>query len=124
MVICRSLLSLVIAGVVSASPMFVSSALAQEITAAEGPVLEQLQAAEKDARKTPPSPFMSVTEVDSGTEKIDAFLEARGWVRGQSERNPGGGTLVVTSQAINADPSSIAFSEARVLATEEAFLQA
>jgi hypothetical protein len=124
MVIRRTLLSLVIAGAVSASPMFVSSALAQEVTAAEGPISEQVQAAEKDARKTPPSPFMSVTEVDSGTEKIDAFLGARGWIRGQSERNPGGGTLVVTSQAISADPSSIAFSEARVLATEEAFLQA
>jgi hypothetical protein len=124
MIVRRTLLPLTIAGALLISPLFVTNALAQEVTAAEGAVAKQVQAAEKDARKTPPSPFMSVTEVDSGTAKIDEFLEARGWIRGQSERNPGGGTLVVTSQAINSDPSSIAFSDARVLATEEAFLQA
>ena len=67
---------------------------------------------------------MAVAEVDSGNEKVEEFLEARGWVRGESAQNPGGGTLVVASQAISADPSSISFSEARILATEEAFLQA
>ncbi|OEY65500.1 hypothetical protein BG841_02850 [Marinobacter sp. X15-166B] len=84
----------------------------------------EIQAAEKDARKTPPSPFMAVTEVDAGSTVIDEYLDARGWSRGQSKNNPGGGTLVVASQAISADPTSIAFSEARILATEEAFLQA
>lgn len=114
----KTLVSLLIVSAVSVSP-----AVASDV-AAEKDVAEQVQAAEKDASKTPPSPFMAVKEVDSGNEKVQEFLEARGWVRGQSEQNPGGGMLVVASQAISADPTSISFSEARILATEEAFLQA
>jgi len=94
------------------------------VTAEEASLVKQVQAAEKDASKTPPSPFMSVSEVDPGDGKIQEFLDARGWVRGESDKNPAGGTLVVTSQAIAADPSSISFSQARIIATEEAFLKA
>jgi hypothetical protein len=111
-------MSLVIAGAVTVTPGLSAVAVAQENVSA------QAQAAEKDASKTPPSPFMAVSEVDSGNEKVEEFLEARGWIRGQSAQNPGGGTLVVASQSISADPKSISFSEARILATEEAFLQA
>lgn len=94
------------------------------VAAEEANMQKEVQAAEKDASKTPPSPFMSVSEVDPGDGKIQEFLDARGWVRGESEKNPAGGTLVVTSQAIAADPSSISFSQARIIATEEAFLKA
>lgn len=114
----KTLLSLLIAGTVSIAPAISTSVLADENLSS------QAQAAEKDARKTPPSPFMAVSEVDPGNEKVEEFLDARGWARGESANNPGGGTLVVASQAISADPTSISFSEARILATEEAFLQA
>jgi hypothetical protein len=57
MIVCRTLLPLTIAGALLISPLFVTNALAQEVTAAEGAVAKQVQAAEKDARKTPPSPF-------------------------------------------------------------------
>ncbi|MBQ0745200.1 MAG: hypothetical protein KBT82_00245 [Marinobacter sp.] len=114
----KTLLSLLIAGTVSIAPAISTSVLADE------DLSSQAQAAEKDARKTPPSPFMAVSEVDPGNEKVEEFLDARGWARGESANNPGGGTLVVASQAISADPTSISFSEARILATEEAFLQA
>lgn len=114
----KTLLSLLIAGTVSLAPAMSAPVFADE------DLSSQAQAAEKDARKTPPSPFMAVSEVDSGNEKVEEFLEARGWVRGESDQNPGGGRLVVASQAISADPTSISFSEARIMATEEAFLQA
>ena len=78
----------------------------------------------KKTSETSPSPFMAVSEVSQGDEKIQEFLDERGWVRGQSDRNPGGGMLVVASKSIPADPSSISFSQARVIATEEAFLKA
>ncbi|MFC4259164.1 DUF6844 domain-containing protein [Marinobacter lacisalsi] len=113
----KTALSVVVAGLLGmAAP---TTLLAQEADLAE-----QAQAAEQDASKTPPSPFMAVSEVDPGDEKIQEFLDARGWVRGQSEKNPAGGTLVVASQAIAADPSTIEFSQARIIATEEAFLKA
>lgn len=114
----KTLISLMVASAFSVTPAFASD------VAAEKDVSAQVQAAEKDASKTPPSPFMAVKEVDSGNEMVQEFLDARGWVRGQSANNPGGGMLVVASQAISADPTSISFSEARILATEEAFLQA
>lgn len=117
MMIRKTALSMVIAGLLGmAAP---TTLLAQEADLAE-----QTQAAEQDASETPPSPFMAVSEVDPGDKKIQEFLDARGWVRGQSEKNPAGGTLVVTSQAIAADPSTIEFSQARIIATEEAFLKA
>lgn len=94
------------------------------VLSAEESLAEQVQAAEKDASKTPPSPFFAVSEVDRGDDLVMEFLDARGWIRGQSASNPGGGTIVVVTQAIAADPSTIEFSEARILATEEAFLQA
>lgn len=125
MSIKKNILSAAIAGFLSVSMS--SMTVAQEgDTADKAPtkLAEQTQAAEKDASKTPPNPFMSVSEVDPGDGKIQEFLEARGWVRGQSEQNPAGGTLVVASQAISADPSSISFSQARIIATEEAFLKA
>ncbi|MGM0570853.1 DUF6844 domain-containing protein [Marinobacter sp.] len=109
-------LSVVIAGLLSAVP---APTLAQE-----GDLADQAQAADQEASKTPPSPFMAVSEVDPGDKKIQEFLDARGWVRGESDKNPAGGTLVVASQAIAADPSTIQFSQARVIATEEAFLKA
>lgn len=119
----KNLLSVAIAGFLSVS----LSSLAQAQETASQPqadVAEQAQAAEADASKTPPSPFMSVDEVDPGDGKIQEYLDARGWVRGQSEKNPAGGTLVVASQAIAADPMNISFSQARIIATEEAFLKA
>lgn len=116
MTLRRTVLSIVVAGALTAgvAPML----------AAQESVADQVQASEQDAKKTPPSPFMAVAEVDRGDELVQEFLEARGWVRGQSASNPGGGTLVVATQPIAADPSTIEFSEARILATEEAFLQA
>lgn len=122
----KTVLSVTIAGLMSV--VMPSMVLAQEADVTQAKVVEdvaaQSKAAEQDASKTPPSPFMSVSEVDPGDERIQEFLDARGWVRGQSENNPAGGTLVVTSQAIAADPSRISFSQARIIATEEAFLKA
>lgn len=119
MLMKKYLLSVAIAGLMSlAMPV---TLMAQD---AEADVSAQVQAAEKDASKTPPSPFMAVSEVDSGDKKIQEFLEARGWSRGQSDNNPGGGNLVVATQAIASDPTSISFSQARIIATEEAFLKA
>ncbi|GHD50485.1 hypothetical protein SAMN05216429_10897 [Marinobacter persicus] len=100
------------------------SAMPAMLMAQDSDIAAQTQAAEEDASKTPPSPFMAVSEVDPGDKKIQEFLDARGWVRGQSEKNPAGGTLVVASQAISADPTNISFSQARIIATEEAFLKA
>ncbi|MDR9440665.1 MAG: hypothetical protein RI841_14385, partial [Halomonas sp.] len=57
-------------------------------------------------------------------EKIQAFLQDRGWVQGESANNPANGTLVVASADIAMDPTSVDFSQARLIATEEAFLQA
>ncbi|WBA18265.1 DUF6844 domain-containing protein [Salinivibrio kushneri] len=90
----------------------------------EGDIAKQQKVSEKDASETPPSPFMAVDEVSRGDERILDFLDERGWVRGQSNKNPAGGMLVVASSSIPADPSSISFSEARIIATEEAFLKA
>ncbi len=117
MIIRKTALSLAMAGFFSVSAPGV-------VMAAEGELAQQAQAAEQQASKTPPSPFMAVSEVDPGDKKIQEFLDARGWVRGESDRNPAGGTLVVASQAIAADPAHIEFSQARVIATEEAFLKA
>ncbi|MFW5823819.1 MAG: DUF6844 domain-containing protein [Marinobacter sp.] len=117
MTIRKTTYSLVMAGLFGVSAS--TGLLAQE-----GDLAEQAQAADQEANKTPPSPFMAVSEVDPGDKKIQEFLDARGWVRGESESNPAGGTLVVASQAIGADPSTIQFSQARVIATEEAFLKA
>ncbi|MDT8879218.1 hypothetical protein RSO68_07030 [Halomonas saccharevitans] len=85
---------------------------------------DQADAAQQDAATTPPSPFYAVDEVSQSDEKIQAFLRSRGWVQGESSGNPAGGILVVASQDIAADPTSIDFSQARLIATEEAFLQA
>lgn len=112
----KTALAVVIAGLLATAP---AATLAQE-----GELAEQAKAAEQEASKTPPSPFMAVSEVDPGDKKIQEFLDARGWVRGESDKNPAGGTLVVASQAIAADPSTIEFSQARIIATEEAFLKA
>ncbi len=117
MTIRKTALSVALAG------MF-AVALPSPLLAEEGDLAGQTQAAEKDATKTPPSPFMAVSEVDGGDKKIQEFLDARGWVRGESKSNPAGGTLVVASQAISADPGTIEFSQARIIATEEAFLKA
>ncbi|WP_344704017.1 DUF6844 domain-containing protein [Halomonas cibimaris] len=87
-------------------------------------VAEQASASQQRAASTPPSPFMAVGEVSRSDEKIQAFLNERGWVQGESPNNPAGGTLVVASQDIAVDPTSIDFSQARLIATEEAFLQA
>ncbi|MCG5535593.1 DUF6844 domain-containing protein [Ectothiorhodospira mobilis] len=76
---------------------------------------------EEDA---PPSPFMSVSEASPGDNLVRQFLEERGWQMGQSPKNPGGGTLVVATEDIIMDPSSIEFSQARLQATEAAFLKA
>jgi len=85
---------------------------------------DQADAAQQNAATTPPSPFYAVDEVSQSDEKIQAFLRSRGWVQGESSSNPAGGILVVASQDIAADPTSIDFSQARLIATEEAFLQA
>ncbi|NYS60500.1 DUF6844 domain-containing protein [Vreelandella salicampi] len=87
-------------------------------------VADQARESQENAASTPPSPFMAIDEVSRSDEKIQAFLNERGWVQGESPNNPAGGTLVVTSQDIAADPTSIDFSQARLIATEEAFLQA
>jgi hypothetical protein len=118
MVFRRTILSLLVAGAVSVTPMMAGNALAQEDLSA------QVEAAEQDASKTPPSPFMAVSEVDSGNEEVQKFLEARGWVQGESEKNPGGGTLVIGRASVAADSTDISYSEARILATQEAFLSA
>lgn len=117
MMIRKTAFSIVIAGLLGASAPTV-------LVAGEGDLSEQAQAAEQEASKTPPSPFMAVSEVDPGDKRIQEFLDARGWVRGESESNPAGGMLVVASQAIAAEPTNIEFSQARVIATEEAFLKA
>jgi|GEM_PF-1152708 len=70
------------------------------------------------------SPFMAVKEVSNSGELIQRFLEARGWQQGPHAGNPAGGNLVVATESIPADPSTIEFSQARLIATEEAFLKA
>lgn len=114
----RTILSLLVAGTISATPLMAGGALAQEDLGA------QVEAAEQDASKTPPSPFMAVSEVDAGNEEVQKFLDARGWVQGESEKNPGGGMLVVGRASVAADSTDISYSEARILATQEAFLGA
>lgn len=105
-----------------AAALLLGLTLANPVAAQE--LAEQAQAAQRDAATTPPSPFYSVDEVSQSDEKIQAFLESRGWVQGESGSNPAGGILVVASQDIPADPTSIDFGQARLTATEEAFLQA
>ncbi|WP_166253838.1 DUF6844 domain-containing protein [Marinobacter salicampi] len=118
MVFRRKVLSLLVAGAVGAAIVTSANAFAEEDLSA------QVEASEQDVTKTPPSPFMAVSEVDAGDEKVQEFLEARGWIQGESEKNPGGGMLVVGSASVAADPSDISYSEARILATQEAFLGA
>ena len=117
MTIRKTALSVALSGMLAAS-------MPSVLMAEEGDLAGQAQAAEQEASKTPPSPFMAVSEVDPGDKKIQEFLDARGWVRGESKSNPAGGTLVVASQAVAADPGTIEFSQARIIATEEAFLKA
>lgn len=77
-----------------------------------------------DAQEESPSPFMAVKEVSNSGELIQRFLEQRGWQQGPHAGNPSGGNLVVATESIAADPSTIEFSQARLIATEEAFLKA
>ncbi|SDJ34869.1 DUF6844 domain-containing protein [Billgrantia gudaonensis] len=102
----------------------IALALLLPATATAQELAEQSRAAQTDAAATPPSPFYAIDEVSQSDEKIQAFLQDRGWVQGESANNPAGGTLVVASADIAMDPTSIDFSQARLIATEEAFLQA
>ncbi len=71
-----------------------------------------------------PPPFIAVDEVSKSDQLIQRFLEQRGWQQGPHAGNPDGGNLVVATESIAADPSTIDFSQARLIATEEAFLKA
>ncbi|MCK0715657.1 DUF6844 domain-containing protein [Chromohalobacter sarecensis] len=71
-----------------------------------------------------PPPFLAVDEVSNSEELIQRFLEKRGWQQGPHASNPAGGNMVVATESIPADPSTIEFSQARLIATEEAFLKA
>lgn len=76
------------------------------------------------AQDETPSPFVSMDELGSSDSEVDAFLAERGWVRGECSCNPAGGTLVVAEADIAVSPNLISFSEARLMATEEAYLTA
>lgn len=71
-----------------------------------------------------PSPFLSVDAFGSVDAEIDAFLAERGWQRGECACNPAGGVLVVAEADVAVPADRIGFSEARLLATEEAYLKA
>ncbi|ASJ76663.1 hypothetical protein [Granulosicoccus antarcticus] len=76
------------------------------------------------AQDRTPSPFVSMDEIGSADEQIEVFLSERGWVRGECSCNPAGGTLVVAEADIAVSADQIRFSEARLMATEEAYLTA
>lgn len=103
------------------------SALAQSgdaSSATSSPEAAPAPASSSASEEESPSPFMAVKEVSSSGELVRRFLEQRGWQQGPHAGNPAGGNLVVVTESIPADPSTIEFSQARLIATEEAFLKA